>query len=107
MKHVGYVNLATQIDPITYKVVVSAIEEFTISTTHIVVESEFFNPNSFSVSGITLSFLDINVHEVFVSKGMSIILTLEGTPRENITGSLFCLDSNDVFKILNKYCLAG
>jgi len=101
MRHVGYVNLVTQIDPITFKVVVSAIEEFTISTTHMVVESEFGNPNSFSVSGLTLPFLDINVHEVFVSKGMSIILTLEGTVRESLTGKSFCLDSNDVFKIID------
>lgn len=102
MKHVGYINLAAQIDHITYKVVVSAIEEFTISTTHIVVENEFGNPNSFSVSGITLPFLDINVHEVFVSKGVSIILTLEGTARESLTGKSFCLDSNDIFKIIDR-----
>ena len=102
MKVVGYVNLVTQTDPVTCKVVISAIEEFTIKTTDIIVENEFGNPNSFSVSGVTLPFLDFNVHEVFVSKDMNVILTLEGTARENITGKLFCLDSNEVFKILNK-----
>ena len=101
MRRVADINCAVESGVGTITLVLTATQSFSISNTHIVVENEFRNPNSFSIAEIKLPYIEQSLYELCASKDMTFIIVLEGISRESLTGKSFCLDSNDVFKIID------